>query len=91
MEFQVMSAKRPPKIRTGRNLMVFYFRKNLGAVTAGAVDRKTDTGTMKISSAALTALDLLRYPQASGAFAPEPQRCDPRLRVIARCVPESDG
>ena len=68
MEFQVISAKRLPKIRAGRNLIVFYFRKNVEAVTAGIEDRKTDTGTMKISSAALTALDLLRYPQASGGI-----------------------
>ncbi len=63
-----MSAKRLPKIRAGRNLIVFYFRKDLEAVTAGIEDRRTDTGTMKISSAALTALDLLRYPQASGGI-----------------------
>lgn len=68
MEFQVVSAKRLPKIRAGRNLIVFYFRKNMGAVAAGIEDRKTDTGTMKISSAALTALDLLRYPQASAGI-----------------------
>ncbi len=165
MEFQVVSAKRLPKIRAGRNLIVFYFRKSL-EVVAGTEDRKTDTGTMKISSAALTALDLLRYPQASGGidsvatvladladtidpgqlaalsasverpvvqrlghllehlgedaaagamlealrargslpwteldrhevqdpdFAPEPQRRDPRWRVIVRRVPEPDG
>ena len=165
MEFQVISAKRLPKIRAGRNLVVFYFRKNLEAVRAGTEDRKTDTGTMTISSAALTALDLLRYPQASGGidsvvtvlsdlaekidpeqlaslsgsverpvvqrlghllehlgegattgamlealrtrgslpwaeldrhevqdldFAPEPQRRDPRWRVIVRRVPEPD-
>ena len=68
MEFQVISAKRLPNIRAGRNLIVFYFRKNVEAVTAGTEGRKTDTGTMKISSAALTALDLLRYPQASGGI-----------------------
>lgn len=68
MEFQVISAKRLPKIRAGRNLIVFYFRKNVEAVTAGTEGRKTDTGTMRISSAALTALDLLRYPQASGGI-----------------------
>ena len=68
MEFQVMSAKRLPKIRAGRNLIVFYYRKNMKAVTAGTEDRKTDTGKMRISSAALTALDLLRYPQASGGI-----------------------
>ena len=38
------------------------------AVTAGIEGRKTDTGTMQISSAARTALDLLRYPQASGGI-----------------------
>ena len=63
-----MSAKRLPRIRAGRNLIVFYYRKNLETVTAATEDRKTDTGTMKISSAALTALDLLRYPQASGGI-----------------------
>ena len=68
MEFQVISAKRLPKIRAGRNLIVFYFRKNVEAMTAGTERRKTDTGTMRISSAALTALDLLRYPQASGGI-----------------------
>lgn len=68
MEFQVTSDKRLPKIRAGRNLIVFYFRKNMKALTAGTEDRKTDTGTMRISSAALTALDLLRYPRASGGI-----------------------
>ena len=68
MEFQVVSDKRLPKIRAGRNLLAFYFRKNVQEVTAGTEDRKTDTGTMRISSAALTALDLLRYPQASGGI-----------------------
>ena len=68
MEFQVVIAKRLPRIRAGRSMIVFYFRKDMEAVMAGIEDRKTDTGTMKISSAALTALDLLRYPQASGGM-----------------------
>ena len=68
MEFQVVAGKRLPKIRAGRSLLVFYFRKDIDAVTAGIEDRKTDTGSMKISSAALTALDLLRYPQAAGGM-----------------------
>ena len=68
MEFQVISAKRLPTIRAGRSLLVFYFRKDVEAVMAGVEGRKTDTGTLKISSAALTALDLLRYPQASGGI-----------------------
>ena len=68
MEFQVVTAKRLPRIRAGRSLIVFYFRKDMEAVAAGIEDRKTDTGTMRISSAELTALDLLRYPQASGGI-----------------------
>lgn len=68
MEFQVITAKRLPKIRAGRSLLVFYFRKDMEEVAVAIEDCKTDTGTMKISSAALTALDLLRYPQASGGI-----------------------
>ncbi|WFU13333.1 type IV toxin-antitoxin system AbiEi family antitoxin (plasmid) [Rhizobium sp. CB3090] len=66
MEFQVITGKRMPRIKAGRNFIVFYFRKDIAAVEAGIEDRKTDTGRMKISSPALTALDLLRYPQAAG-------------------------
>ena len=68
MEFQVVAAKRLPRIRAGRSLIVFHFRKDMEAVSGGIEERKTDTGTMKMSSAALTALDLLRYPQASGGI-----------------------
>lgn len=68
MEFQVVTAKRLPKIRAGRNLIAFYYRKDMEAIAGGIEDRKTDTGTMKISSPALTALDLLRYPQAAGGI-----------------------
>ena len=68
MEFQVVTTKRLPNIRAGRNLVVFYFRKHMDPVTVGIERRKTDTGTMAVSSPALTALDLLRYPQASGGI-----------------------
>ena len=68
MQFQVVCGKRLPEIRAGRSLIVFYFRRTMPPPLAGVEDRKTDTGTMKISSAALTALDLLRYPQASGGL-----------------------
>jgi predicted transcriptional regulator of viral defense system len=68
MEFQVVAGKRLPKIRAGRNLLVFYYRKDMAAVANGLEDRKTDTGTMKISTVELTALDLLRYPQATGGI-----------------------
>ena len=56
------------RIRAGRSLIDFYFRKGMEAVTEGVEDRKTDAGAMKLSSAALIALDLVRYPQASGGI-----------------------
>ena len=81
MEFQVVCGRRLPAIRAGRNLIVFYFRRDMKGARAGIEDRKTDTGTMKISSAALTALDLLRYPQASGGI-------DSVATVLAELRPE---
>jgi len=68
MEFQVVAGKRLPKIRAGRNLIAFYYRKDMAAVASGIEDRKTDTGKMKVSTVELTALDLLRYPQAAGGM-----------------------
>src|SRR5690606_11853415 len=47
MEFQIVTAKRMPKIKAGRNLIVFYYRKDIAAVESGMEDRKTDTGRMK--------------------------------------------
>lgn len=68
MEFQVISTKRLPTIRADPNRIAFYYRKSLEGIATSLEDRKTDTGTMKISSAALTAFDLLRYPQASAGL-----------------------
>jgi predicted transcriptional regulator of viral defense system len=68
MEFQVVSAKRFPQIKAGRSRIAFYFRKDFALIAPGLEERKTETGFMKLSSAALTALDLLRYPRASGGI-----------------------
>ncbi len=68
MEFQVVTDKRLPKIRAGRNLIVFHYRKDIAAVSSGMEARKTDTGSMKVSSPELTALDLVRYPHAAGGM-----------------------
>lgn len=40
----------------------------MAAVLGGIEERKTDTGSMKISTPELTVLDLLRYPQAAGGI-----------------------
>jgi predicted transcriptional regulator of viral defense system len=84
MEFQVVTAKRLPKIKAGRNLIVFYYRKSMAAVAAGTEDRKTDTGTMRVSGPALTALDLLRYPRAAGGL-------DNVATVLADLTEKIDG
>jgi predicted transcriptional regulator of viral defense system len=66
MEFQVITDRQLPKIRAGRSWITFHFRKDLKSVRDGVVERKTDTGTMKVSSPELTALDLLRYIHVAG-------------------------
>ena len=68
MEFQVVTNKRLPKIRVGRSAIVFYYRKDMAAIRSALEDRKTDTGSMKISSIELTMLDLVRYPRAAGGL-----------------------
>lgn len=68
MEYQVITDKQLPKLTAGRSTIAFYFRKNMQAVTEGIEDHKTDAGYVKISGPELTALDLLRYPQASGGM-----------------------
>jgi hypothetical protein len=66
MEFQVITDRQLRKIRAGRSWITFHFRKDLESVRDGIVARKTDTGSMKVSSAELTALDLLRYMHVAG-------------------------
>jgi predicted transcriptional regulator of viral defense system len=68
MEFQVVTDRQLPKIRAGRSWITFHFRKDLQSVRNGVVERKTDTGAMKVSSPELTALDLLRYIHIVGGI-----------------------
>jgi len=83
MEFQVVTDRQWKPIRAGRSKIVFYFRKDIGALEAGIERRKTDTGSMRISSPALTAFDVLRYPQASGGL-------DHAASVLNELAPEVD-
>lgn len=68
MEFQVVADRQWKPIRAGRSKLAFYFRKDIERVGQGVKRRKTDTGSMRVSSPALTALDLIRYPHASGGI-----------------------
>lgn len=68
MQYQVVTDKRLPKIRVGRSVIVFYYRKDMDEVADGLAEHKTDTGFIKVSSLELTTLDLLRYPHAAGGL-----------------------
>ena len=68
MAFQVITDKRLPDIRLGRSRISFHFRKSMQDVSASILSRKTDTGTLSLSSPELTALDLVRYPRAAGGI-----------------------
>jgi hypothetical protein len=66
MAFQVLTDKRIAKIRAGRSIISFVYRKDMPRVVGAAIDHKTDTGRMKISSPELTALELVRYARIAG-------------------------
>ena len=68
MEFQIVTDKQMRRIKAGRSALAFYYRKDMAAISAGIEDHKTDTGSMKVSGAELTALDLLRYPHGAGGL-----------------------
>jgi hypothetical protein len=68
MSFQVITDKRIPKIRAGRSIVSFLYRKDMMQIADALLDQKTDTGRMKISSPELTALDLLRYASVAGTI-----------------------
>jgi hypothetical protein len=68
MEFQVVTDRQLRKVRAGRSWITFHFRRDLESVRDGVVERKTDTGTMKVSSPELTALDLFRYLHVAGGI-----------------------
>ena len=68
MEFQVMTDKRMPTIKAGRSIISFYYRKNLDAFNNAIDQYPSDAGPMRVSSAELTALDLVRYPHAAGGL-----------------------
>ena len=68
MQFQVVTDKRLPKIRAGRSVLAFYYRKDMDEVAEGLEERKTEAGFIKVSCIELTMLDLLRYPHAAAGL-----------------------
>jgi predicted transcriptional regulator of viral defense system len=67
MVFQVISPKRIPSIPYGRGVIDFFYNSAMPPNHL-IESRQTDAGFFKVSSAALTAADLLRYPRASGSI-----------------------
>jgi len=67
-ELHVVTTKRLPEIRIARTLIEFYYRKDMLAVASAVEQRATESGFMNVSSAELTALDLMRYPNAGGGL-----------------------
>ena len=84
MEFQVVTNARLPKLQAGRSTIVFHFRRSIDELGSAIENRKTDTGTMRISSPELTALDLVRYPHAAGGL-------DNILTILAELGTKLDG
>ncbi|WP_246510320.1 type IV toxin-antitoxin system AbiEi family antitoxin [Bradyrhizobium glycinis] len=68
MQFQTVTDKWMPKIRAGRSVLSFFYRKDIGALSGAIVDQKTDTGRFELSSPELTGLDLLRYMHVTGTI-----------------------
>lgn len=63
-EFQVVTDRSTRARTVGRARLRFFVRRNLGE--AAVERRKTETGSMRVSTAEQTALDLLRYVYACG-------------------------
>ena len=68
MQFQIVTDKRLPKIRAGRSVLAFYYRKDMDEVAEGLEEHKTEAGFIKISGVELTMLDLVRYPHAAAGL-----------------------
>lgn len=68
MEFQIVTDQQLPRIRRGRSVIAFYFKRDVEGVLADVIDHKTETGSLKVSGPELTAFDLVRYANAVGGL-----------------------
>ena len=64
MVFQVVTDRPTRPAECARIRIEFHVNRALGSLRL--VDMQTETGTMKVSSPAVTAFDIVRYPAASG-------------------------
>jgi predicted transcriptional regulator of viral defense system len=62
--FQVVVSVLPRPVEVARLRIEYHRNRNLAAVPVER--RRTETGTMRVSTPEATAIDLVRYPEASG-------------------------
>lgn len=93
-EFQVVTDKALRPAVAGKGRIRFLYRKR--AAQAQTVRLKTETGSMVVSSAETTAVDMVLYPQAAGGignivtvFSELAERLDPD-RLVQAVAMESD-
>ncbi len=63
-EFQVVTSRQLRKIEFGRMRIRFFTKRSMER--APVVSMKTDTGSMRVSTPEVTALDLIRYSTSAG-------------------------
>lgn len=81
-ELQVVTARPVRPLRAGRVRLRFFVKRSIDRVAV--VDMKTPTGTMRVSTAEATAVDLVRYPRAAGQLGNV-------ATVLSQLVPVLDG
>jgi len=65
-EYQVMTDEPQRQINVGRNRIRFLVKRNIGR--ASTEEKKTETGTLRVSTPEVTAIDLFRYTSAAGGL-----------------------
>jgi predicted transcriptional regulator of viral defense system len=65
-EYQVMTDEPQRQIKVGRARIRFLVKRNIRGVSTE--ERKTETGTVRVSTPEVTAIDLFRYPSAAGGL-----------------------
>lgn len=66
MAFQVVTDRPTRAARVGNGIISFHFSRHLASVPTTAI--QTETGTMRVSTPAGTAFDLIRFVHASGGL-----------------------
>ena len=68
MEFQVVTGKRLPRIRAGRTVIAFHYRKDMARVAAGVEDRKHCSSATRGATTTVVGQLQLRFNARSGGL-----------------------